>query len=91
MLFKLFVMPIIIFFLLVVAIGITIAGSILRFLFTGKRTSSTHENRDFNQQPRHTNQTNSHATSSPAEKKKFFDDDEGEYIDFEEVKDDKQS
>lgn len=89
-----------ILFLLIVFIGFSILGNILRVLFGfGKRNT----NRTFtytNQKTDHTSDnlsnddTESYSESSSSQKhhqssgkkKKIFDDDEGEYVDYEEVK-----
>lgn len=91
-----------ILFLLILFIGFSILGNILRVLFGfGKR--NTYQNRTYTRQGENTynqNQTNdenenfaenssssSHKHShSSRDRKKIFDDDEGEYVDYEEVK-----
>lgn len=78
---------ILIFILLIVLIGITFVGNIIRMIFglgrrapkrysdaSGQNTSST----DYSQA--------STASSSSSGKRKIFADDEGEYVEFEEVK-----
>ena len=90
-----------ILFLLIVFIGFAILGNILRVLFgVGKRTPN-YQSRTYTHQKQNTytqNQTNNEneefvETSSshkhphsPEGRKKIFGDDEGEYVDFEEVR-----
>ncbi|MDO4179977.1 MAG: DUF4834 family protein [Bacteroidales bacterium] len=77
-----------ILFLLIVFIGLSIVGSILRMLFGfGKRNSpykqqtQTNETRDYTE----TYSSSQTRTSSPKNRRKIFGDDEGEYVDFEEI------
>ncbi len=88
-----------IIFLLIVFIGFTILGNILRVLFGigSKRPlsnrTSTHQKQntytqnqanDENEKFAESSSSNRH--SSRANRKKIFDEDEGEYVDYEEVK-----
>lgn len=92
-----------ILFLLIIFIGFSILGNILRMLFgLGKRTphyqSRTYTNPGQDTYTRHetddeerdfaeTSSSSSHKhTHSSGGRKKIFADDEGEYVDFEEVK-----
>lgn len=92
-----------ILFLLIVFIGFSILGNILRVLFGFGKRNTNNQNRTFtytNQKTDHTsdNQSNDDTESysessssqkhhqSSGKKKKIFDDDEGEYVDYEEVK-----
>lgn len=93
-----------ILFLLIVFIGFSILGNILRMLFGFGKRSTDNQNRTFtytNQKTVHTsdNQSNDETESysepssssqehrhSSGKKRKIFDDDEGEYVDYEEVK-----
>ena len=77
-----------ILFLLIIFIGFSILGNIMRVLFGGgskrsnyqSHTYTNHEN--FNRQQ---DANDSYAeTDSASNKKKIFGDDEGEYVDFEE-------
>lgn len=74
---------ILIFVLFVVLIGFALIGNILRFLFgLGKRTPKPFTNQQFNQSD------NTHHSTTPSNstnKKKIFGDDEGEYVEFEEM------
>ena len=82
-----------IIFLLIVFIGFTILGNILRVLFgIGKRPpyqnrTSTHQNQanDENENFAESSSSNRRSHSS-GNRKKIFDEDEGEYVDYEEVK-----
>lgn len=91
-----------ILFLLIIIIGFSIVGNILRLIFGFGRRSGTTQNRTYTNQRQQTyNETNdnasseSHRSSSSSQtqstvsgnKKKIFDEDEGEYVDYEEVKD----
>lgn len=74
---------ILIFVLFVVLIGFALLGNILRFLFgLGKRASKPFTNQQFNQSD---NINSSQAPSNSTNKKKIFGDDEGEYVEFEEM------
>lgn len=69
------------FLLLIIFIGFFILGNILRALFGIGRRTPTHYHGDPSQDD---------ATASPdgssTKKKKIFGDDEGEYVDYEEIK-----
>lgn len=89
-------------FVLIVLIGFTILGNILRVLFGFGRRGTNYQDRTYTDQK----QTTYSQTKTPEEeesytktssssqkrsrpsgpKKKIFDDDEGEYVDYEEVK-----
>lgn len=90
MILKFFILFILIAFILVF-VFVTFALSALKFLaslFFGKQTPKTTSNRTYNQQPQQDQATNhTYHKESRDEKTKVFDDDEGEYIDFEEIKD----
>lgn len=63
-------------------IGLSIVGSILRVLFGfGKRSSSTQQT---------TNREETEEEKEQSKHKKLFGEDEGEYVDFEEVTDTKK-
>ena len=72
-------------FIIIISIfvlGLSIVGSILRALFGfGRRSSSTHQA---------TNTEETEKQKEQSKHKKFFSEDEGEYVDFEEVKDSKK-
>ena len=73
-----------IIFLLIVFIGFTILGNILRVLFgIGKRPpyQANDENENFAE-----SSSSNRRSHSSGNRKKIFDDDEGEYVDYEEVK-----
>lgn len=92
-----------ILFLLIVFIGFSILGNILRILFGfGKRnthyqdrtytdsrqnTYRQHQSDEEEESYTETSSSSSHRRSHPSgNRKKIFDDDEGEYVDYEEVK-----
>ena len=82
-----------IIFLLIVFIGFTILGNILRVLFgIGKhppyqnRTSTHQKQNTYTQTQTNDENENFAEFSSSGNRKKIFDDDEGEYVDYEEVK-----
>lgn len=91
-----------IIFLLIVFIGFTILGNILRVLFgigkhppyqnrtsthqkqnTYAQTQTNDENENFAEFSSSSSNRHSHSSGN---RKKIFDDDEGEYVDYEEVK-----
>lgn len=91
-----------ILFLLIIIIGFTIVGNVLRLIFGFGRRSGTAQNRTYTNQRQKTynasddtTSSESHHSSSSSQthsnasgnKKKIFDEDEGEYVDYEEVKD----
>lgn len=66
--------------------GVSIISSIFKALFGfGKRSSASSRQDTGKQQSAHAENMN-----QESKKKKLFDDDEGEYVDFEEVKQDGQ-
>lgn len=77
------------FFIIIVVllIGLSLVSSILRLLFgSGNKTGRTN-NTNHNQMK--DNPFYNEQTPQANNRKKIFDDDEGEYVDFEEVEDDK--
>lgn len=78
---------ILIFILFIVLLGIALLGNIIRALFGLGKRAPKHFYGDKN-----TSSTSSHESASaqstytPSEKKKIFAKDEGEYVEFEEVK-----
>lgn len=92
---------ILILFLLIIFIGFSILGNILRVLFGSGKRNTNYQNRTSYTHQGQTNhtQTDDHTenyseTSSSSQKthrasgnkKKIFDDEEGEYVDYEEIK-----
>ncbi|MBQ8360579.1 MAG: DUF4834 family protein [Bacteroidaceae bacterium] len=80
--------PFIILFVIVVGVIVTFLSGILRFLGLGNRSYSygrqSASSRDFyGQSASNRSQTNG---STPSQSRKVIGDDEGEYVDFEEVK-----
>ena len=92
-------------FVLIVLIGFTILGNILRVLFGFGRRGTHYQDHTYTDQRQNTysrtesrheeNYTEDSSSSSSSSqkrpkpsgsKKKIFDDDEGEYVDYEEVK-----
>ena len=79
----------IVLFLFLLVMGASIIGSILRALFGVKPTNGFNSNTQAGEQPRQRPDTHRTRQETTSDKKKVFDDDEGEYVDFEEIKDDK--
>lgn len=69
--------------LVVLLLGIGLVGSLLRVLF-GRRGRSASPGGGSS---RHTHASEGGHVSQSSPRKKFFDDDEGEYVEFEDVKD----
>lgn len=77
-----------ILFLLIIFIGFSILGSILRMLFGFGRRNNPYKQQPQTDEAREYTKTYSSSqtrTSSPKNRRKIFSDDEGEYVDFEEV------
>ncbi len=78
-------------FLILIAIlfiGLSIIGTVLRSIFGlgGRRSSGTYRNENGNNQSASSHEeTARKETTNP--RKKLFSQDEGEYVDFEEIKD----
>lgn len=81
--------------LIVLIIGFSLLSGILRLIFGFGRKPESHNRQQqgsntYTNQSRQEGKSYRQETSSKAQnRKKIFDDDEGEYVDFEEVKDDK--
>ena len=75
---------ILIFILFILLIGFALLGSVLRFIFGLGRRSPKHYYGPQSCQSDHVHTSTTSSASTP-EKKKIFDDDEGEYVEFEEV------
>lgn len=85
----------------VILIGLTIIGSVLRALFGfGKRSTPRNNNNSSNKERRYykpsgetekNNKEEEIITEGPirSKRKKIFSDDDGEYVDFEEIKDER--
>ncbi|MDY4249177.1 DUF4834 family protein [Bacteroides pyogenes] len=90
------------FFIIILLFGLSIIIAILRAIFGFGRNSSRHQRANFEQRDthQHTNRkANSHSeydyevddfsdSGQKQSSKKIFSKDEGEYVDFEEIKDD---
>ena len=75
---------ILIFIFIIILIGLSLIGGILRFIFgLGKRNPKHYNGQQSQQTDDNPNSTAS--SSSSINKKKIFSDDDGEYVDFEEV------
>ena len=73
--------------LAILLIGLSIIGTVVRKLFgLGGRGYSFSGNRQPGYAPDEETGTGSRTTSSPDRRKKLFSQDEGEYVDFEEIK-----
>lgn len=77
------ILPIILF-LIVLGIGVTLVRNILRFFGLGRTSSRSYDSYADSGNNRQQQQASS--TASPSKPKKVIDDDEGEYVEFEEVK-----
>lgn len=75
---------ILIFLLLIVLIGVTFVGNIIRMIFGLGRRSPKHYNTSRQASGNYSGTTQS-ATSTASPKKKIFGDDEGEYVEYEEI------
>lgn len=84
-------------FLLILVIGFSIIGNVLRLFFGIGKQGSNYQNRTYTKQENETDTKNennnhsssqhySHRSSSKSNRRKIFDDDEGEYVDFEDIK-----
>jgi Na+-transporting methylmalonyl-CoA/oxaloacetate decarboxylase gamma subunit len=77
---------ILLFVLFIVIIVLTLLGNIVRMIFGfGKRTPKQFNGHKNNAND-YTNQQTNDSNNSTSGKKKIFGDDEGEYVEFEEVK-----
>lgn len=70
--------------LIIFIFGISIISGILRFFFGLGRKTTRNPGEQHSEQRK-----SSQSTSRPKKQKKIFDDDEGEYVDFEEINDNK--
>lgn len=77
---------ILIFILIIVLFFITLLGNLVRTIFGLGRRSPKHFYEDKTSSTHNNNYTSTQDTRQATGKKKIFSDDEGEYIDFEEVK-----
>lgn len=68
--------------ILVLVLGLSIIGGVLRFIFGFGRKSAQRAGSYYE------NEANKESEEQPA-KKKIFDKEDGEYVDFEEIKEDK--
>lgn len=75
------------FLLIIVVVGVSLVGGVLRLLFGGRRkgASTGYGHYTGADQAQHTD-ASSEASSRTERRKKIFGDDEGEYVDYEEVK-----
>lgn len=85
-----------IIFIVILVVGLTIVGSVFRAIFgfgrrrsASPRSTHTHTYRSTHTENQHTNANNNEEASkeqTDGRHKKIFTKDEGEYVDFEEVK-----
>lgn len=78
--------------LIILIIGFSLISGVLKLLFGSRRRGETNRQQQENhRQAQGRTGRHSQTTSRPSSpnRKKIFGDDEGEYVDFEEVKDDK--
>ncbi|MDO5571911.1 MAG: DUF4834 family protein [Bacteroidales bacterium] len=80
--FQILLFILLFFIVLVVAVGFKVLGGIYK-LFFGSPANRANRKRQEDQRP-------NHWQSAEKKKEKIFSQDEGEYIDFEEIKDDKK-
>ncbi|MCD8181976.1 MAG: DUF4834 family protein [Bacteroides sp.] len=74
----------------ILLIGLSIIGTVIRSIFGlgGRRSSGTYQTRSENQQTNSSqNKTDPETDGTPSKHKKLFSEDEGEYVDYEEIKD----
>lgn len=91
-LFKLFFGIALIFLIFILFIGFSIIRGFLQLLLGRKTFASYNPTNEESASGSGRYQTEEHNRTSPqkkTDKKKVFDDDEGEYVDFEEIKDEK--
>lgn len=75
--------------IIVLLVGLSLVSSILRLLFGfGRKTNRTNNSHNTNEQTKESTSYNEQKTQT-GNRKKIFDDDEGEYVDFEEIKEEK--
>lgn len=84
---------ILIIFIVIIFIGLSIVGNIIRLFFKVTRGKSSKEKKqtytkseDYESYQDSNQSHKSHNKSAPGHKRKIFGDDEGEYVDFTEVK-----
>lgn len=77
--------------LIILIIGFSLISGVLKLLFgSGRRSETNRQQQESHRQSGRRTENRSQATSRPSpNRKKIFGDDEGEYVDFEEVKEDK--
>ena len=68
----------------ILVLGLSIVGSIVRAIFGFGRRSSSRMNQSYERQ---SNQAQEENATANGNRKKLFTEDEGEYVDYEEVKD----
>lgn len=84
--FLFIILPIILIFV-VLGIGVTLVRGILRFFGLGRSSSSyTYDNSSASGRASQGHSSASSSSSSSSRRKKVIGDDEGEYVEFEEVK-----
>lgn len=77
---------ILLFIFLIVIIVLTLLGNIVRMIFgLGKHTPKQFKGQRNETNDYHTEQQTTNSNNSSVGKKKIFDKDEGEYVEFEEV------
>jgi len=74
------------FVLIIIFFGLTILSGILRALFGfGRRNSSSTRSSSTNNEGNYTNENKRGNARNTPKRKKVFDDDEGEYVEYEEI------
>lgn len=74
--------------IVILVLGLSLVGNIVRILFGGRHKRQRVEdiNRHYTSSNYENDDTRASREQPPTTRKKIFDDDEGEYVDFEEVK-----
>lgn len=83
-----FILGFVIVIILIILFGLSVIGNIVRTIFGIPRTNSSGSTRTRTQSSTQTSK-DSYTDSHSKDRKKVFDKDDGEYVEFEEIKDDK--
>lgn len=84
---KLFILLFLFFILITGLIGVGMMAKIIRMIFGGRQRTNNSQSHQYRQSHYQSSSRPSYTSTSRKEKKKVFDDDEGEYVDFEENND----
>lgn len=90
--FGLFIIPLIILFFIVIGVMLTVVRGLLHLFGIGNKTSSyrganqqSAQHEEYSKQNQRFRRSSRTSTTNSSSKKKVIGDDEGEYVDFEEV------